>query len=85
MDLVQCVQALDNKIKELESVFHAYFARLEQFVNTYFQCKLILEEIGQSIQNGTVYLENFRTELNMLSLNLLSPSTLSPKNLRSYL
>ena len=85
MDLVQCVQALDDKIKELESAFYTRFSRLEQFVNTYFQFKLILEEIGQSTQNAIVYLENLRTELNMLSLNHLSPSTISPKNLRELL
>ena len=79
MDLVQCVQALDDKIKELESAFYICF------VNTYFQFKLILEEIGQSIQNAIVYLENLRTELNKLSLNHLSPSTISPKNLRELL
>ena len=85
MDLVQCVQALDDKIKELESAFYTRFSRLEQFVNTYFQFKLILEEIGQSTQNAIVYLENLRTELNMLSLNHLSPSTISPKNFRELL
>ena len=85
MELVQCVQALDDKIKELESAFYTRFSRLEQFVNTYFQFKLILEEIRQSIQNAIVYLENLRTELNMLSLNHLSPSTISPKNLRELL
>ena len=85
MDLVQCVQALDDKIKKLESAFYTRFSRLEQFVNTYFQFKLILEEIRQSTQNAIVYLENLRTELNMLSLNHLSPSTISPKNLRELL
>ena len=80
-----CVQALDDKIRELESVFYTRFARLEQFVNTYFQFKLILEEIRQSTQHAIVYLENLRTELNMLSLNHLSPSRISPKNLRELL
>ena len=67
MDFVQCVQALDDKIKESESEFNTRFARLELFVNTYFQFKLILEEIGRSTQNAIVYLQNLRTELNMLS------------------
>ena len=61
------------------------FARFEQFVNTYFQFRLILEEIRQSIQNAIIYLENLRLELNMLSLNHLSPSTISPKNLKGLL
>ena len=56
-------------IKELENAFYTSFSTLEQFV-TYFQFKLILEEIRQSTQNAIVYLENLRTELNMLSLNL---------------
>ena len=48
MNLVQFVHALDDKIKELESDFYTRFARLEQFVNTYFQFILISEENRQS-------------------------------------
>ena len=66
-------------------LFIHVFLRLGQFVNTYCQFKFILEEIGQSTQNAFVYLENLRTELNMLSLNHLSPSTITPKNLGELL
>ncbi len=76
MDLVVCVQKLDSQIKELASIFQNRFSRLEQFVSTYFQLKLILDEIRQSSQNAIIYLDNLRTELNMLSLNHLSPSTI---------
>ena len=85
MDLVECVMNLDDKIKELATYTTTHFVRLEQFVNTYFQFKLILEEIRQSTQNAFIYIENLRTELNMLSLSHLSPSTISPKNLRALL
>ena len=69
MDLVECAMNLDDKIKELATYTTTHFVRLEQFVNTYFQFKLILEEIRQSTQNAFIYIENLRTELNMLSLS----------------
>lgn len=85
MDLVECVLRLDDKVKELETLVQSRFARLEQFISTYFQFKLILDEIRQSSQNAILYLENLRVELNMLSLNHLSPSTISPRSLRKLL
>ena len=85
IDVVKCVQSLDRKIIELKEAFQEKFARLEQFVNTNFQLKLILEEIRQTTQNAVLYLENLRAELNMLSLNHLSPSTITPNNLRGLL
>ena len=48
IDDVKCVQSLDKKIFELKEAFQEKLARLEQFVNTYFQLKLILEEIRQT-------------------------------------
>ena len=42
MDLDDCVKNLDDKIKELPTYTTTHFERLEQFVNTYFQFKLIL-------------------------------------------
>ena len=54
-------------------------------MNTYFQLKLILEEIRQTKKNAVLYLENLRAELSMLSLTHLSPSTITPSNLRGSL
>lgn len=67
MDLVECIQTLDGKKnnRKLEEVFYTRFARFEQFVNTYFQFRLILEEMRQSTQNAIIYLENLRIEINM--------------------
>ena len=62
-----------------------HFVILEQFANTYFQFKLTLEEIRQSTQNAFIYIENLRTELDMLSLSHLSPSNISPKNFRTLI
>ena len=85
MDVVKCVQELDGKSYQLKSAFQQKFARLEQFVNTYFQIKLILDEIRQTSQNAVLYLKKLRAELNMLSLNHLSPSTITPNSLRNLL
>ena len=76
---------LGDKIKKLATYTTTHLARLEQFVNTYFQFKLVLEEIRQSTQNAFIYIKNLHTELNMLSLSHFSPSTILPKNLRTLL
>ena len=46
---------------------------------------LILADIRDAIQRGTLYLQNLRLELNMLSLSRLSPSSITPKSLRRLL
>lgn len=85
MDLVVVVQKLDAKIVELGQVFEQKFGRLEQFINTYLQFQLILDEIKLTIQNGVIYLENLKSELSMLSMHHLSTNTISPKNLKELL
>lgn len=85
MDLIIVVQKLDAKVVELGTLFEQKFMRLEQFIHTYLQFKMILDEIRQTTQNAVIYLENIRTELNMLSMLHLSTSTISPRNLRSLL
>lgn len=85
LDLIVCIQKLDSKIIALQEVFQKRFERLEQFINTYLQFKLILDEIRQTSLNAMMYLENLKTELNMLSLNHLSASTISPGELRTLL
>ena len=42
MDLVICIQKLDRKISNLELSFEQKFVRLEQFIHTYLQTKMIL-------------------------------------------
>ena len=78
MDLVECVMNLGDKNKELATYTTTHFARLEQFLNTYFPFKLMLEGIRQSTQNAFIYIEKLRTELNMLYLSHISPSTIQP-------
>ena len=85
MDLIKCYQRIDSEIWKMKEKFEQRFASLEQFINLYFQYKLLLDEIRIKMQNAVVYLDNLRAELSMLSLNHLSPSTISPTNLRSLL
>ena len=49
------------------------------------QFKSILDKIGLMTQDAMFYLENFKLELNMLSLQHLSTNTISPNNLRKML
>ena len=48
MDLVKRVSNFDDKISSLVTYTMTRFVRLEHFVNTYLQLKLIVEEIRQS-------------------------------------
>ena len=85
MDLIIVVQKLDSKIRKLEQTFEQKFVRLEQFIHTYLQFKMILDEIRLTTQDAVFYLENLKSELNMLSMHHLSTSTISPKDLKELL
>ena len=85
MDLIIVVQKLDRKIFDLQQVFSVKFVRLEQFVHTYLQFQMILDEIKQTTQDAVFYLESLKSELNMLSMQHLSTNTISPKDLKELL
>lgn len=85
MDLIVVIQKLDVKVVELGQLLEQKFARLEQFIHTYLQFKMILDEIRLTTQEAVFYLENLKSELNMLSMHHLSTSTISPKNLQKLL
>ena len=72
------VQKLDRKISKS---FETKLVRLEQFIHTYLQFQMILNEIRLATQDGLMYLENLKSELNMLSMHHLSTNTISPKKL----
>ena len=79
MDLIIVVQKLDRKISKLARSFETKLVRLEQFIHTYLQFQMILNEIRLATQDGLMYLENLKSELNMLSMHHLSTNTISPK------
>ena len=85
MDLIIVVQKLDSKLRKLEQTFEQKFVRLEQFIHTYLQFQMILDEIRLTTQDAVFYLENLKSELNMLSMHHLSTSTISPKDLKELL
>ena len=85
MDLIVVIQKLDVKVLELGHLLEQKFARLEQFIHTYLQFKMILDEIRLTTQDAVFYLENLKSELNMLSMHHLSTSTISPENLQKLL
>ena len=80
MYLIIVVQKLDRKVVNLQQAFSAKFVRLEQFVHTYLQFQMILDEIKLITQDAMFYLE-----LNMLSMQHLSTNTISPKDLKELL
>ena len=85
MDLIVVVQKLDSKTLQLGEAFQQIFIKLEQFIHIYLQFKMILDEIRLTTQNAVIYLENLKSEFNMLSMLHLSTSTNSARNLRSLL
>ena len=50
MDLIFVIQKLDDKIRLLERTFEQKFVRLEQFIHTYLQFKMILDEIRLTVE-----------------------------------
>ena len=84
MDLIVVIQKLDVKVLELEQLLEQKSARLEQFIHMYFQFKMILDEIRLTTQDAVFYLENLKSELNMLSMHHLSTSTICPKILKNF-
>ena len=85
MDLIIVVQKLDSKVRKLEQTFEQTCVRLEQFIHTYLQFKMILDEISFTTQDAVFYLEKLKSELNMLSMHHLSTNTISPKDLEELL
>ena len=85
MDLIIVVQKLDSKTRKLEQTFEQKFARLEQFIHTYLQFKMILDEIRLKTQDAVFYLESLKSELNMLSMHHLSTNPISLKDLKELL
>ena len=85
MDLIVVIQKLDRRIMKLQEIIDKKFIRLEQFVHTYLQLNMILDEIGLTTQDAVFYLENLKSELNMFSLQHLATNTISPKDLRELL
>ena len=79
MDLIIVVQKLNKKINKLAQSFETKLVRLEQFINTYLQFQMTLNEIRLATQDGLMYLENLKSELNMLSMHHLSTNTISTK------
>ena len=84
MDLIVVIQKLDVKVLELGQLLEQKFARLEQFIHMYLQFKMILGEIRLTTQDAVFYLENLKSELNMLSMHHLYTSTISPKIFKNF-
>ena len=72
MDLIIVVQKLYSKIRKLEQTSEQKFVKSEQFIHTYLQFKMILDEIKLTIQDAVFYLESLKSELNVLSMHHLS-------------
>ncbi|MET0106093.1 MAG: hypothetical protein ABW072_13270, partial [Sedimenticola sp.] len=85
IDLVSCLDDFEIRLQNLTVEIQKRLNDIEMFANLYAQMDLILTGIRDAIQRGTLYLQNLRLELNMLSLGRLSPSSITPKNLRKLL
>ena len=57
MDLIIVVQKLDRKIRKLAHSFETKLVRVEQFIHTYLQFQMILDEIRSATQDGLINLK----------------------------
>ena len=62
MDLLIVTQKLDIKMFDLQKAFSKKILRLEQFIHTYLQFQMILNEIKQTMQNAIFYLKSLELE-----------------------
>ena len=85
MDVIKCIQKFDDKIFKLEQDSAKNFRRLEQFLISYMQFCLIIDEIKIMSLNAMSYLNNLKIELNSLAVNQLSINTISPIDLKNVL
>ena len=87
MDAVKCKQKCDDEIFRLKQDLSRHFHRSEQFMISYMQFYLIIDEIKTMSQNSMSYLNNLKIELNSLSVSQLSihTSTISPLELKTIL
>ena len=63
MDLVIVIQKLDSKIRNLRQSFEQKFIRLEQFIHTYLQFQMILDEIRITTQASCVLPSKFKDRI----------------------
>ena len=85
MDLVKYIVTMDSRISDLQKEFEQKFYRMEQFVNSFLQFDLIINEIRILCNNAILFLENLKVELNSLSMHHLSMNTMTPNSLRKLL
>ena len=58
IDLVECMDIFEIRLRNLTIEIQARFNRIEMFTNLYAQMDLILADIRDAIQRGTLYLQN---------------------------
>ena len=62
IDLVIVIQELDSEIRQLQQSFEQKFVRLEQFIHTFLQFQMILDEIRITTQDAMLYLQSLKTD-----------------------
>ena len=60
MDVVKCIQKFDDDIFRLKQDLSKHFHRLEQFMISYMQIYLIIDEIKTMSQHAMTYLNNLK-------------------------
>ncbi|XP_046574034.1 uncharacterized protein LOC124282108 [Haliotis rubra] len=84
-EIVDSLQQIDNTIQNVTDHFQVRIDNMEWAVKTYLQIELVIEELRQTIETLTNYLEHLHLQLNMLSLGHMSPSTITPTQLLTIL
>ncbi|XP_045163143.2 uncharacterized protein LOC123527611 [Mercenaria mercenaria] len=84
-ELISVLGTMDLKINKLAKQLNTRINDIQDFTTVYFKLDIYIEEVKMMLTQAHIYLENFKLQLNMLSLGHLSPSLITPSNLKELL
>ena len=85
MEITRVLHDIGGQMAEIKNTFEKRIAQLEQFIHVFLQLQMVIDEFKMSAQNAIIYLENLKSELNMLALNHLSTDIIQPEEFQSVL
>ena len=83
--LVQSLKQVDENVLNLSSRLDVFLAALQDYTVNYNNLKLIIDELSQALLHASLHVEEFKSQLNMLSTRKLFPGLISPVHLRATL
>jgi len=85
IELTDAIQTLDTKVDEIKDALGQEIFETRYFLDLYLRFNLLTDEIKEMLQGALFYMENLKTQINLLSLGTVAPSLIMPRNLRALL